>query len=33
MAQKGAGGDPGAITDKGGDPGAGSSSKSAGGKG
>jgi hypothetical protein len=33
MAQKGAGGNPGAVTKKGGDPGSGASSKSTGGKG
>lgn len=33
MAQKGAGGNPGAITSKGGDPGSGAKSKTTGGKG
>jgi uncharacterized membrane protein YgcG len=33
MAQKGAGGNPGAVTDKGGDPGSGAKSKTTGGKG
>jgi hypothetical protein len=33
MAQKGAGGNPGAIADKGGDPGSGTKSKTTGGKG